>query len=599
MKKLISLLLVLALLCVPCAALAYDLDSLHTAFKDKDSVYGGNNYLFDTLTLAGSGMGGVFSYTVMDLETMAADESLGLRYENTYSLMTSGKVFSQALMTGLRLYDLLLACGMDETLSDDTPVKCISKDGYTIAFTLGAIRDASRYARYRSMDDPIPEETGLPVMIAFGSNHLPLVGPTGDEPAYKLFTEAEGYSEEADNVGGPIRLVLGQTDPTEFNAPNCSKWLSAVVVGDPDGYVYSRDTGAEIDDSEPDQDGDWTHAPGTMDDYTLTITGSESSGTAKLSIYELEALRDLTLRQYFACSTGKNAYEGVILRELIKKHLAPGLDVPSSVTIVAEDGYSKAVDLDGLMNGIDSHYQPGKHREMLLAYAIDGAPMVREKESDGYNGSNAYGPVRLVVENTVSAWVKTVVKIIIGEERSYPFTDMENHPWAKEAVAGLYERGVVNGTGEGRFSPGKNIKRGDFILMLYRAAGFAPDESAGCFDDVPEGSYYRDAIAAMKAKDIARGTGAGFSPEAVITRQDAMTLIYRTLRVLGSELPEGGLAAFPDASEVAGYAEEAVDHLTAAGIINGKNGVLDPRATMTRAEMAAALYRALELFPEA
>lgn len=599
MKKLISLILILALVCAPWAALAYDDGALHTAYQGSGSVYGADSYLYDTLTLAGRGMGGVFRYTVADLESMARDETLGLRYENTYSLMTSGKVFSTARMTGLKLYPLLLSCGMDETLPDDTPVKCVSKDGYTIAFTLGDLRDDGRYGRYASMTEPVPEETGLPVMIAFASNGLPLVGPTGDEPAYKIFTDAEGYSDEADNIGGPIRLVMGQTASTEFNAPNCSKWLAAVVVGDPDGYAYIRDTGAAPDDSEPEQDGDWTHPAGTMDDYTLTVTGSEASGTAVLTVYELEAMRESAVRQYYACSAGKNGYEGILLRDLVIKYLAPGLEAPTSVTVVAEDGYTKSVDMDGLMHGIDSHYQPGKHRDMLLAYAIDGAPMVRDKDSAGYNGSNAYGPVRLVVENTVSAWVKNVSRIILGAEEAYPFSDMDSHAWARDAVAALSARGIVKGTGDGIFSPGRSIKRGDFLLMLYRAAGFSPDDSAGCFDDVAADSYYYEAISAMKARGVARGTGAGFAPEASITRQDAMTLIFRTLSSLGAELPGGGLAAFPDAGRVASYAFDALDRLTAAGIINGKGGVIDPLATMTRAEMAAALYRALEYFPEA
>jgi len=72
--------------------------------------------------------------------------------------------------------------------------------------------------------------------------------------------------------------------------------------------------------------------------------------------------------------------------------------------------------VDAVMTGVDSLYRPGEHSDMLLAYAINGAPMVYDTASEGYNGENAFGPVRLVVENTISAWVKNVAVIILGEE---------------------------------------------------------------------------------------------------------------------------------------------------------------------------------------
>ena len=37
------------------------------------------------------------------------------------------------------------------------------------------------------------------------------------------------------------------------------------------------------------------------------------------------------------------------------------------------------------------------------------------EKSYGYSGGNAFGPVRLVVENQTSKWVKSVNKIILGE----------------------------------------------------------------------------------------------------------------------------------------------------------------------------------------
>ena len=596
MKKTICFILSILLLAAPLSALAAPATgAFHISYSGTASVYGENNYLYDTLTVAGSGVGSVQAFTVCDLETMALDKSLNLGYENTYSMLTSGKVFTKPVMTGLKLYDFLLTCGLDKTLPDETPVKTVAKDGYTISFTLGQLRAGG--ARYSSMDNTTPEEKSLPVLLAFESNGLPLVGPTGSEAVYKTFTAADGYDKVANNIGGPIRLVCAQSASTEFNAPNCSKWLAAIIIGDADGYVYNRSTGISDDSSEPKSGGDWTHK-GTYSDYTLTIRGSEALRAVKLGLSELEAMDDIKVRGYFASSAGKNAYEGIVLNSLVKKHLADGIDVPKKVTIVATDGYRKTLDMTDLINGIDSRYQPGKHKDIILAYAVDGSPLVKSADSPGYNGNNAYGPLRLIVENTVSAWVKNVSEIIIGEDNNaaLPFTDTGSCVWANEAINYLYSHSVVSGTTATTFSPDKSISRGDFMVMLYRAYNLGSlAKPSGNFSDVAVGSYYYDAIATTKALGIATGSGDGsFNPTSSITREDAMTLLYRTLVKVGkTPSTTNDISSFTDKASVISYALDSIKALVGAGVINGSDGKLDPQGTMTRAQMAQALYKAL------
>lgn len=52
---------------------------------------------------------------------------------------------------------------------------------------------------------------------------------------------------------------------------------------------------------------------------------------------------------------------------------------------------------------------------VMLSLASDWLPLVEGEGAQGFVGYNGYGPVRLVVENTISAWVKGVAEIIIGE----------------------------------------------------------------------------------------------------------------------------------------------------------------------------------------
>ena len=77
-----------------------------------------------------------------------------------------------------------------------------------------------------------------------------------------------------------------------------------------------------------------------------------------------------------------------------------------------------------------------------------------------------------------------------------------------------------------------------------------------------------------------------------------MTLIYRTLTYLGKDLSKysGDLSAFSDASQLADWAADGVSALVGAGVITGASGKLNPTDYITRAEMSAALCRAVEKF---
>ena len=569
LRRTLPLVLALALL-LGCAVFAGAAGAKHTEEK----------YLRDTLTLAGSGFGSVRTLTVAAVEAAADDPALG--YENEYSMMTSGGVFSKHVFSGVRLYELLVAEGLDASLPDSTPVKFISKDGYTIPSKLGALRGG--LDRYSARGGEL-EESGLPVIAAYASDGVALVGPTGTESVYLRFDESMGYVEAADNAGGPLRLVMGQASADEFNAPNCSKWLAAVVVGDDNGYVYSRVSDADFDDSEPDRTGDWTHK-GAQADYRLKIGGTEAKANVSLSLAELEAMTEGTVREFYAASAGRNAYEGVTLPWLVSLYLADGLDAPTSVTVRAADGYSKKLDAANVMRGTDSFYQPGKHRDLLLAWAVDGSPLVPGETSPGYDGTNAFGPIRLVVENTISLWVKNVSEIIIGEET--PFSDVGRDSEYYDEISELYARGIMNGTGGGLFSPDLTLTRAQLVTMLWRAAG-EPQAYGAPFSDVAGNMWYTTAVAWAAENGIVNGYGNGlFGTDDEITTEQLAAILYR---FVGS--PEA--PAMPLPQGVSGWAEDAVAWALAEDLLPAlADGKTAPVIGATRGEAACALARMIK-----
>ena len=174
------------------------------------------------------------------------------------------------------------------------------------------------------------------------------------------------------------------------------------------------------------------------------------------------------------------------------------------------------------------------------------------------------------------------------------FTDLEGYDWAVEAINSLADAGIIKGTGPNTFSPGKNITRADFAILLTRAFALAGQQGEP-FVDVPQDAYYAEELAVAKAAGIVNGVGGNrFNPSGEITRQDMMVMLVRAMDAAGRKLPEAAvseLSQFNDAHQVADYAKAAAAQLVQAEIIQGERGKLNPRAHATRAETAVMLAR--------
>jgi|GEM_PF-293774 len=177
------------------------------------------------------------------------------------------------------------------------------------------------------------------------------------------------------------------------------------------------------------------------------------------------------------------------------------------------------------------------------------------------------------------------------------FNDMGAAAWAAPSVDFLRRYGIAEGTTASAYSPSNPMRRGDYILMLNRIFQFPDAESSG-FSDVPENSYYASAIAgAVSQNIIAKGTH--FYPTYAISRQDAAVFLFRCLKRQNSALVEGtaaDLSGYSDRDAIAPSAVAAVGALSKNGIFVGDNeGNFNPTKTLTRAEMAVLLHRALTL----
>ncbi len=77
------------------------------------------------------------------------------------------------------------------------------------------------------------------------------------------------------------------------------------------------------------------------------------------------------------------------------------------------------------------------------------------------------------------------------------------------------------------------------------------------------------------------------NPDAPITREEAFAVISRAFKVENTKKSPKG---YSDLSDISVWAREEVYGLINAGYVQGSNGMIKPKETITRAEFAQLMY---------
>lgn len=166
---------------------------------------------------------------------------------------------------------------------------------------------------------------------------------------------------------------------------------------------------------------------------------------------------------------------------------------------------------------------------------------------------------------------------------------MKSGGYYYDAVLWAVEEHVTSGTSDTAFSPDIACTRAQTVTFLWRAAGSpAPKSSYNPFTDVKADDYYYDAVLWAVEQEIAVGTSATtFSPNAAVTRGQAVTFLYRAAGAPTVERDH----LFEDVAPEAYYAD-AVQWAVAEKITNGTgNTTFRPEADCTRGQIVTFLYR--------
>ncbi len=172
---------------------------------------------------------------------------------------------------------------------------------------------------------------------------------------------------------------------------------------------------------------------------------------------------------------------------------------------------------------------------------------------------------------------------------AFIFTDIATDAYYYDATVWAVENGVTTGTSNTTFSPSDNCTRAQVVTLLYRLAGEPEMSGENAFTDVDSDAYYYNAVLWAVANGITAGTGEGvFDPDAVCTRAQIVTFLYRYADSPATE----GENAFADV-ESGAYYENAVVWAVGNGVTNGTgDSTFSPENACTRAQVVTFLYRA-------
>lgn len=211
----------------------------------------------------------------------------------------------------------------------------------------------------------------------------------------------------------------------------------------------------------------------------------------------------------------------------------------------------------------------------------------------------------------------TVMKLRRG------FTDITNHPWARNILNGLYSKGIMTNLRADAFGADDTTTRGEFATLLVTGLNIPLDYDTNkqtFFDIVPEAvstTWNFKSIETAARAGIITGLSDGFfGPDQALTREQAAVMIARALKLKMSANDAKLLASlnksFVDSGSMDFYSRPAIEAVSKAKIMEGSAVTVtgqtkpvynfNPKGKLTRAEAGkiavALLQKSTSIFPK-
>jgi hypothetical protein len=186
------------------------------------------------------------------------------------------------------------------------------------------------------------------------------------------------------------------------------------------------------------------------------------------------------------------------------------------------------------------------------------------------------------------------------EEVVISFDDINGDEWFAESVFWVAKRGIMTGTGDGKFMPNLLANRAQIAQLLYNMDGAKQVGSLASFRDVRSGDWYAKSVSWLIESAIAQGMGESFGALENVSREQLAVMLYNYAKLKGYDVSlSSSIDSFEDSASVSPWAKDAVSWAVESGIIAGTSygygsPVLDPQGSATRAQIAVMIERFCE-----
>lgn len=175
------------------------------------------------------------------------------------------------------------------------------------------------------------------------------------------------------------------------------------------------------------------------------------------------------------------------------------------------------------------------------------------------------------------------------------FSDFPTN-WSATSMRRAVDNGLLNGS-NGLINSNGLLIRAQMATIINRAFGANKTADMSGYTDVLSNAWYTNDMSKAVAMHTFVGSNGLLSPEKPITREEAFTVLARAFALDGGNASV--LNGYSDGASVSAWAQSAVAALIENGYVNGADGKLNPKNSITRAEFAKVIGEMADTYADA
>lgn len=175
------------------------------------------------------------------------------------------------------------------------------------------------------------------------------------------------------------------------------------------------------------------------------------------------------------------------------------------------------------------------------------------------------------------------------------FTDFPTD-WSAAGLRSAVQNGLLNGL-NGQINSSGLLIRAQMAAIVNRAFAARKTADLSVYSDANTSAWYYNDLELAVAMRTFQGANGKLNPETPITREEAFVVLARAFALESGDTSV--LNHYTDGASVSAWAQSSIAALIENGYVNGANGQLNPKTSITRAEFAKVISEMASTYADA